>query len=83
MRDCCAFDHMRGRAAVQEMYAFTLSAYKAGIRGIDLHLRVGGCPGLLCYLTCLPSGACRVLLFALLCAAPPVALRGAELGLAA
>ncbi|KAI3431793.1 hypothetical protein D9Q98_010546 [Chlorella vulgaris] len=25
---------------VQEMYAFTLSAYKAGIRGIDLHLRM-------------------------------------------
>lgn len=24
----------------QEMYAFTLSCYKAGIRGIDLHLKV-------------------------------------------
>lgn len=27
---------------LQEMYAFTLSAFKAGIRGIDLHLKVGG-----------------------------------------
>ena len=26
----------------QEMYAFTLSCFKAGIRGIDLHLKVGG-----------------------------------------
>ncbi len=25
----------------QEMYAFTLSCYKAGLRGIDLHLKVG------------------------------------------
>lgn len=57
MRDCCAFDHMRGRAAVQEMYAFTLSAYKAGIRGIDLHLRVGGWLGALPVFA-LPHAAC-------------------------
>jgi hypothetical protein len=28
------------------MYAFTLSCYKAGIRGIDLHLRVRPHPAL-------------------------------------
>ena len=28
--------------APQEMYAFTLACYKSGIRGIELHLKVGG-----------------------------------------
>ena len=29
----------------QEMYAFTLACYKSGIRGIELHLKVGGVRG--------------------------------------